>query len=710
MYLPHTIHKRVFRKPPVILEGHFVLRFAEVLEDMKEKGILFLMLLILVSSSPVNINKTIMHHSMDYVLSDIQMSVYRWVTPDVNLSYATTLASSIGIEVTPELVNGAYVASIDNRTVEIDTRDGGIRYADFSKLHNISLGVGNLDSASARTYAETYLIERGLLPEGYNYSGVSTSNASAYNLVTEEQLSKVLHYQINFETSIDGYPVKGPRAQVSVSVGAGGQILGFERYWRPVIQDSIAQVIEYESILTMNGISADEVVSHSLHYYAGPDSEYEELLTPTYEILVELGDGHGSVTPKVLHATEIAPIVSISSPEEDITINRGTSLTFDCNVTDGAAPFIYEWSSSIDGSLGSGKSFSFSNLSATEREGEYVPHIISVEVRDANGMISSDFITVNVVEPPPIDPLLLIIGVGIVCIIGVLFAMKRRRGTVVMLFLLFLLSAFMFIPVTSAGTGPPRERDALGITPIYYDDGIPEVGVEYIGSAHPKPLPRSRICVERFYDHMTSVGSYERAFKWGDFGAYEWDFKDEDLGGGDLRANGGVDRVDFVYYKDHGGPDGFSFVSEKHDTFLHYSEARWGDGDLEHIVLDACSVLRWENPDTGLNVWDRWGPALQGLHLMLGFATIAYDTYYRGEYFAEGLTRGWTVIMSWYWACYKTEKFRTLAAVLYATKSDDPWNPGLDDPINDHAHGFGYICTDPSPGETKWGVYLTNPC
>jgi hypothetical protein len=51
-----------------------------------------------------------------------------------------------------------------------------------------------------------------------------------------------------------------------------------------------------------------------------------------------------------------------------------------------------------------------------------------------------------------------------------------------------------------------------------------------------------------------------------------------------------------------------------------------------------------------------------------------------------------------------------LSAVFYASKSPDPLNPQLDDPINDHAYGFGYVCTDPIPGTFSWYVYITSGC
>jgi len=145
---------------------------------------------------------------------------------------------------------------------------------------------------------------------------------------------------------------------------------------------------------------------------------------------------------------------------------------------------------------------------------------------------------------------------------------------------------------------------------------------------------------------------------------------------------------------------------------LDHSEARWGDGDLEWIVLDACSPLAWEN-ENGENVFERWGPALQGVHMICSFATGSQNVQTRGMRFAMYLTGPffrYTIKKAWFQACADTEGSNCWAAVLYATKSADPWSPQLDDPIHDHAHGFGYVSSDPTPSTTKWLVWIASQC
>jgi hypothetical protein len=153
------------------------------------------------------------------------------------------------------------------------------------------------------------------------------------------------------------------------------------------------------------------------------------------------------------------------------------------------------------------------------------------------------------------------------------------------------------------------------------------------------------------------------------------------------------------------------------DTFFYFGHARWGDGDLEWMILDSCEVLMFETW-TGDTVFDRWGGSLQGVHMILGFATDSINQVGRGgrfAFFLTGVSFGpfqiiapLTVRNAWFTACVQTENSNKVAAVLYSTTADDPWNHGLDDPSNDHANGFGYVCSDPIPA--KWWVWIAVPC
>jgi hypothetical protein len=78
-------------------------------------------------------------------------------------------------------------------------------------------------------------------------------------------------------------------------------------------------------------------------------------------------------------------------------------------------------------------------------------------------------------------------------------------------------------------------------------------------------------------------------------------------------------------YIGHGNPQGIAFTGGPglHPLDLVYNEASqsWGDRDEEWLCFLSCSVLKFD--DAAGNVWQRWGPNFNGLHILTGFSTLA---------------------------------------------------------------------------------------
>ncbi|MHA2160015.1 MAG: DUF6345 domain-containing protein, partial [Candidatus Thorarchaeota archaeon] len=452
--------------------------------------------------------------------------------------------------------------------------------------------------------------------------------------------------------------------------------------------------------------------------YTTDEDEDNDFLFPVWELeLLEPADDVGKEIITLLHidATIFDPQVEITIPSAAISVMPGQSVTFDCSVSFGTPPYTYEWSSDFDGVLSTSKTFSIVTLSEVLKKETPVPHAIAVEVRDTENRWTSDVVAVVVEEVDflPDTTLTLTVAAGAIVLVASLLVLRRRKGGFVLLFLLMMFSAFMFFPVTFASGEVSNTRKFTPSAPTgAYDDGVKEVGIEWVGLSHGKPLPNTETNIEGFYNWMGAIGGYSREFNWGEYSAWEEDFKDAAFSGTDTEW---IDAVDFVYYQDHGGPDGVAFTSNHDDKGLEYSALRLGDGDLETIVFDACSPLAWEN-DNGDDVFQRWAPSLQGVHQVLSFGTTSQNSAVRGTKFAMYMTGLFTIIPprtivnSWFRACAETEGSDRLAAVFYATKSPDPNNPQLDDPINDHAYGYGYVCSDPTPGSFSWYVYITSSC
>ncbi len=130
-----------------------------------------------------------------------------------------------------------------------------------------------------------------------------------------------------------------------------------------------------------------------------------------------------------------------------------------------------------------------------------------------------------------------------------------------------------------------------------------------------------------FVNRFLAEGIYKR-FNWGATTAWEQDFKKVD-------GVTYIDEADIVFYCGHGYGGGFTFETNNDDGYLTYTDAvgAWGGKDLEWLTLLSCQVLR-ETYDS--KSWaTRWGPAFNGLHLLCGFQTSAYDWPNFGGRFAD---------------------------------------------------------------------------
>jgi hypothetical protein len=208
------------------------------------------------------------------------------------------------------------------------------------------------------------------------------------------------------------------------------------------------------------------------------------------------------------------------------------------------------------------------------------------------------------------------------------------------------------------------------------------IGIEWVRQYNglAGDLTNTRPQAEGFYDTLSAT----RTFAWGDDLAWDQDFEQKHVGtpaaGTDTTW---ADDVDMVFFSRHGSPGAFYFGTAIDDSTAKASEIRWGDRDLEFIVLDACNVLERDG------VFERWGwPVFRGLHYILGFHTTTSDEADRGRILAQYLNAGNTMRSAWIKACQDTENSDTEWAYLRADA------PGTDT-YDDHWWGKGVVSRDP---------------
>lgn len=200
-------------------------------------------------------------------------------------------------------------------------------------------------------------------------------------------------------------------------------------------------------------------------------------------------------------------------------------------------------------------------------------------------------------------------------------------------------------------------------------------------------LPNAQANVQGFYNTL-------RYHNWGIFGLPRWcnfsghncyiwsnsavwedDFVDND--------NSYIDTVDLVFYEGHGWPGGFT-VRPPDDYYVEWWEVqnRWGNVDLEYMMLLSCSVLADSNRAN-------WYGAFAGLHLLAGFANTAYDVNGFGTKLATDIVWGYSYKDAWFRACDTHQPSGVTARILaeeYANYSESayysPYDFGVDPPKN----------------------------
>lgn len=197
------------------------------------------------------------------------------------------------------------------------------------------------------------------------------------------------------------------------------------------------------------------------------------------------------------------------------------------------------------------------------------------------------------------------------------------------------------------------------------DDNDKEIGVEWVNDYSElgwDNLQWSDDDAEGFYNVLVNKG-FTGKFHYGDSLAWERDFEKESVGGTDYYY---ADNVDFVYFSGHGDPSAFFFGKnydgdDQYTYQVHYTEADWGDKDLEWIFITACKVLEQYPTE--------WNPAFHSpktLHGMTGFHTGADDneqSSHLGEWFADLAIGGWSIHDAWKEATQQAESAGRYAAI-----------------------------------------------
>jgi hypothetical protein len=90
------------------------------------------------------------------------------------------------------------------------------------------------------------------------------------------------------------------------------------------------------------------------------------------------------------------PQAFITSPTAGTKVMPGQSMILTGTASGGTAPYTYQWSSSIDGPLGTGAVLTIPGLHNSLHDSNWPPNVITLSVTDANGLQSTATVDVTV--------------------------------------------------------------------------------------------------------------------------------------------------------------------------------------------------------------------------------------------------------------------------------------------------------------------------
>ncbi len=408
--------------------------------------------------------------------------------------------------------------------------------------------------------------------------GVTHSTFELRDTEDKPIIERPIDTTVHLTPQIAGVPLTGPGAKIKLAFDGQAELTQLV-YARPLLEEVDSVVIIPPSSAAdhcAESLKADAMpgkigYTAELVYHVPADAAKGDLLLPQYAC-----SGTQELGDEIIELrTTLVPAV-LDQPKAAIVITPGpSSLIAEAEVEGGLAPYTYEWV----------REGGDRPLSAEEAGASLVEYTVTSRdpvdsVRESLRLIVTDArgISVNATAQAEIEA-----------------------------------------PVWTAPQTP-----RVG--------GVRDAGVEWIGSCG--GLPGSKDNAGGFATRMSNDGVNVR-FNYGNFNAWEEDFKDDSLGGND---DSYVDNTDIVFFTGHANGNGFAFCSENDDDFLRFDDAQWGnDHDLEWLVIAACGPLQAEAD--GRSWSDRWGPAFDRLHLLMAYASVSRDNTTEGKKLARYLTR-----------------------------------------------------------------------
>ena len=280
------------------------------------------------------------------------------------------------------------------------------------------------------------------------------------------------------------------------------------------------------------------------------------------------------------------PTVSITSPANGSHFTPGGNLSLAGSILGGALPYTYTWeledgTALKQGSLSSDGAVALTTnqLAALSHNGVPAASTVILRVTDNEGAQRAASVSLL----PTVAPALFLAAI-------------QHGGSA----------------VAAMQASPASTFHTAGFSNYTFGQ---ESGYDYPpygpgGSDLPGVVPDAN----GFKSGMLSYGWNSR-FSWSNGSAWERDWRDCSLGGGDCTY--GVDRADFVYYTGHGSNGGISLPSSVDSSWFPGTNARFSN--IRWVGFSSCLTLRAQWPTPGAEPNRNWFNSFKGAHMLLGF-------------------------------------------------------------------------------------------
>jgi hypothetical protein len=331
-----------------------------------------------------------------------------------------------------------------------------------------------------------------------------------------------------------------------------------------------------------------------LIYYVADAAVPQQNLIPTWYFpdATALIDGHevslrGYYVPGV---SGFLPTIQILSPANGSVFVIGRALTLTGSISGGAPPYSYTWllpdGSTQTGSSSDGQVSLTTALQPPSHAGQ--PPTVTIELLGTDQNEAASQATLSLQAGP-----------------AFFLPLAENKWS----------------PPGNLSTSQGMNRPDPPTIPYYF--GI-EAGWDYPPYGNGGP-DLSGVVPDAFGLQSGMLGNgWIQRFFWANASAWEKDWRDCSLGGGDCTY--GVDRADFAYFSGHGNNGGIAIPSDNHDSgwadgsTMRFQVARW-------VGFSSCLTLRAQgySPATDAPIFANFNTAFQGADMLLGFNSVMGD-------------------------------------------------------------------------------------